>query len=193
MALEDNPDFRVLPDKDKKFIYHLLKGRTAKEAYKLTHPTATKRSCETKGSQLRQKYKHFVEESLSQGGLLEGVNKRVVENLVAMAFADTGELLDEQGRPRSLKDIPPNLRRCITEFEIDGEHIRYKLTGKLKSLETLAKITRLTENSPAVQVEVITESQRDAKLDSILVNALKREQLELPHGQVIVKKAEDSE
>ena len=177
MALEDDEEYKALKrDAHKLFLSNLMRGKNATEAYKLSFPDAAHSTAQQKGHTLKKKYAHILERHLQLPlEALKDVQKATLDNLALMAFADVGGLVDEENNAIPLKALPQPLRMAITEIEIERGRVRYKLSGKVKALEMLSRITRLDEPQPAVSIGVITTEERDAKIKEILVNALKRE------------------
>ena len=87
--------------------------------------------------------------------LQEAIKKRndvtvdqIVKELTTIAFFDPAELFDENGNFKSVKDMPENVRRAISEVKVEEIVINkeasrvkttYKLHSKNDSIEKLAK------------------------------------------------------
>jgi len=176
MSIEEHPDFKKAKESHQRFMLAIAAGHNATKAYELCYPNASKATCTSKGHTLKNKYSHILaQQSIVSTATLERIGNQTLENIALMAFADPAELFDEQGKPRQLKDIPKNLRLSLSEVEIDGDRVRYKMGGKQRSLEILAKAVKLFDDKSEINISLITEEQRDNKIREILINAVKRE------------------
>lgn len=177
MAIEDDPEWKsIKKNSHKQFISFMLAGKNSTEAYALSFPNASRKTAGQHGHQLKNKYKDILARQAPIPSVaLERVASQTLENLTLMAFADVVDMVDEHGKPRALQDIPKPLRMAITEVEIDGERVKYKVGGKAKAIEILARIARLTENDPKIEITMITEEERQSKLREIVINAMRRE------------------
>jgi phage terminase small subunit len=73
---------------------------------------------------------------------------RIIRELMLVAYADPVDLLDIDGNPVPLHQLPPEIRRAIASIELEKvtDHegtkthvVRYKLVPKTPSLELLGK------------------------------------------------------
>lgn len=170
------PQYLKLNPEQQIFTSGVISGLTLQEAYHAAYPQAGPKTVASKAYKLikNENVAYCVREAkrdLAAG--LEATQIATIESIKEMAFADPQEFMKVDGTPRKLKDVPKELRACITEVEFDGDKVKYKLTGKLKALELLAKMCRLTESqSTQVQVNIMTENERDDKIKEILVKAI---------------------
>lgn len=179
MSLENDEEYRKLKDTHKRFISHLLSGKNATESYSLVFPNASRATAGQHGWKLKDKYKELIAKWTPIPSVaLERVASQTLENLTLMAFADVADMVDKDGKPKALSDIPKPLRMAITEVEIDGDRVKYKVGGKAKALELLAKISRITNDQPQVEITMISEEERQSRLKEIVVKALQREEEE---------------
>lgn len=91
----------------------------------------------------------------------------VIRELLRLGFSDIGELFDESGALRPLREIPEQARRAIASIEVveerdkDGETLgvvrKVKLWDKTKALEALGRHLKLftdkVEHSGRVEIE----------------------------------------
>ena len=176
MALEDDKEWKAIKrETHKVFLSNLLRGKTATESYQIAFPTANKVQAGKKGYELKKRYELLLERHAPIPPLaLESVANKTLENLSIMAFADVGELTDSNGKPLPLKEIPAGLRMAITEVEISGKRVKYKIGGKVKALEILSRVARLHEDKTEINISLITEEERDNKIKEIVVRAMDR-------------------
>lgn len=176
MAIEDEEEFILAKKPHKLFMLNILKGMNATEAYSQAFPKAKRSTAATHGWILKKKYEGLLSRHiLINSTQLERLANETLANLVLMAFADVGDIVDELGKARALKDIPKPLRMTITEIEMDNNKVKYKMTGKLKALELLTKIVRLSNDAPQTEINIISDEERKQKIKEIIYNATNRE------------------
>lgn len=180
MALEDDEDYKAIKvEGHKKFIVNVLKGNNPTTAYALAYPHQKHSAALAKASGLRKKYGHIIERNAPLDSVkLERVANQTLHHLTLMAFADLGEMIDGNGEVKPIHLIPKPIRMAITEVEVDGSKVKYKLGGKMKALEVLSKVARLHSETPEINISLITEEERDSKIKEIVVAAMKREEPE---------------
>lgn len=105
--------------------------------------------------------------------------ERILLELFRMATVDIGEAYDELGQLKPIKEIPEDVRRCITGVEVDeimagegdqrqviGFNKKIKFTSKEKANELLAKYFKLLtdkiEHSGKVSLEDLIAGSNDA-------------------------------
>ena len=176
MSLHDDPEWRAIKkDTHKQFIQNILLGKSATEAYALSFPNSNRSTAAQKGHQLKNKYSDLIaRQSYIPSIAIERVANKTLENLMLLAFADIGDMVDANGVPKPIHDIPKPLRMAITEVEIDGDRVKYKVTGRTKALELLAKITKIDNPQPQIEINMISEEERKQKLMQILTVAANR-------------------
>lgn len=175
MKLEDDEEYINAKPQHQVFIHNLLKGNTLTKAYQLAYPTANERTAATKGCQLKKKFSGLLDRvQMINEETLEKVSNQTLHNLTLMAFADLGEIVEKNGTPKPLYKIPRHIRMAITEVEIEGKRVKYKVGGKLKALEILSKIARLQNDNNEINISLITEEERNSKIREIVVNAMNR-------------------
>lgn len=81
---------------------------------------------------------------------------RVIRELAAVAFADIGDVLDEDGRLLPWSEIPPPARRAIARITVrrcrDGsETVTVVMRPKLAALDKLARHLGLYRKAPAAR------------------------------------------
>ena len=163
----------------KEFVSHLLAGDNGIDAYMKAYPRVKYSTANSKASILYNK--DYIQQVLQLANRdkvasIEEAGIKTIQQLQNMAFADVGGVIDmATGKPKALADLPPALRQSISEVEIDGDRVKYKLGGKIKSLELLAKITKLTDAAATqVNIQILNESERDEKIQQILIKAITR-------------------
>lgn len=177
MALEDDEDYKkIKSERHKNFIVNVLKGHNSTTAYRMAYPHQKASMALSHSSNLRKKYGHIIERNAPLDSVkLERVASLTLHHLQQMAFADLGEMIDSKGEVKPVHLIPKPLRMAITEVEVDGGKIKYKLGGKMKALEVLSKVARLHSEVPEINISLITEEERDRQIKEIVVGALARE------------------
>ena len=171
MSLSDDPDFKKIKVEGyKQFLTNLLAGHNGIKSYQMAYPNASPKTAGVKATQLKKKYGHILERNAPiNPDTIEDVANETLHNLKLMAFADIGKMVDKEGVPLPLQKIPKEIRMAITEIEVEGNKLKYKVGGKLKALEVLAKIARLHQPETAsVNIELITEEERNSRLKEIV-------------------------
>ena len=178
MALEDDEDYKKIKVQGHRdFIANVLKGNNPTQAYALAYPNQKHSAALTKGSLLKKKYGHIIERNAPLDSVrLDKVANQTLHHLTLMAFADLGEMLDKNGEIKPIHLVPKHIRMAITEVEVDGNKIKYKMGGKIKALEVLSKVARLHQEAPEINISLITEEERDSKIKDIVVRAMKRDE-----------------
>lgn len=178
MALEDDEDYKAIKSEGhKRFIVNVLKGNNPTNAYRLAYPNHKYTVALTKASVLNKKYGHIIERNAPIDSVkLEKIANQTLHHLTLMAFADLGDMIDKNGEVKPVHLIPKPIRMAITEIEVDGNKIKYKMGGKIKALEVLSKVARLHSEQPEVNISLITEEERDSKIKEIVVRAMKRDE-----------------
>jgi hypothetical protein len=176
MALRDDPEFLAIPQKHQELVALLVDGITPTVAYGRLYPNASHSSCKKKGSHYNIKYKNIIlRNSPMQFVDIKKIADQTLKNLTLMAFADVGEIFDGYGKVRTIKEMPKELRMCVTEIEVEGDRVKYKLNGKMEAVKCLAKISRLAPETTAIQVNLISEEEKAKRIQEILITALQRE------------------
>ena len=178
MSLSDDPDFKKIKVEGyRQFLTNLLAGHNGIKSYQMAYPNASPKTAGVKATQLKKKFGHILERnSPINPDRIEDVANQTLHNLSLMAFADLGQMVDAKGMPLPLQQVPVEIRMAITEIEVDGEKLKYKVGGKIKALEILAKIARLHQPETAsVNIELITEEERNSRLKEIVISAMTRE------------------
>mgnify|MGYP003352953318 CR=1 FL=1 len=163
MSLSDDPDFKKIKVEGyRQFLTNLLAGHNGIKSYQMAYPNASYRAAGVKATQLKKKYGHILERNAPLNpDKIEDVANETLHNLSLMAFADIGKMVDKEGVPLPLQQIPREVRMAITEIEVEGGRLKYRVGGKLKALEILAKIARLHQPETAsVNIELISEEER---------------------------------
>jgi len=175
MALEDDEEYQNLKPVHQAFVHGILTGKNATDAYSLAFPKANRKTAGVKGSVLKAKFADLIERNAPINlDKIDKVANATLNNLTLMAFADLKDMVDESGIPKKLHKMPKSLRMAITEVEVEGEKIKYKIGGKTKAMELLAKIAKLHVEQPQIDISIITEEERDSKIKEIVVNAMSR-------------------
>ena len=178
MSIEKDPEYIALPETHKKFINNLYQGQSATEAYKGAFPNASRATAATRGGNLKKKYEPlFQKHALVPSIALERIASKTLENLQAMAFADPKDMM----RGKSLKPIsemPEALRMAISEVQVDGDKMSFKLGGRIKALEILARMCNMGNEGQEVAVKIMTDEEKIGKLRELVVAVRKREGLD---------------
>ena len=175
MALEDDPEYQALPNKQKMFLFNLLSGKNATDSYALAYPKANRKSAGQHGYELKKRFSNIIERnSPILVDKIEKVANETLHNLTLMAFADIGNMFDENNQLKSIHDMPKSLRMAVTEVEVEGDKIKYKMGGRIKALEILSKVARLHNEQPEMHISLITEEERDSKIKEIVLRAQAR-------------------
>lgn len=174
-SITDDPEYLIAKDSHKQFITHILNGKNNTEAYALAFPNASRPVCGSKGAVLRAKYEPLINRYVPlTPEHINKISEETIGNLTLMAFADVSEMFDKAGKPLPVKQMPKAIRMGITEVEVRNNKVSYKIGGKLKALEILAKIARLTDNQPEVSITIMTEEEKENKIKELLVRAVRR-------------------
>lgn len=174
-SITEDPEYQMAKESHKQFINGILNGKSNTDAYALAFPKASRPVCGSKGAVLRAKYEPLLNRYVPLTP--EQVNKitdETIGNLTLMAFADVSDMFDKHGKPLPVKKMPKAIRMGITEVEVRNNKVSYKMGGKLKALEILAKVARLTEEKTEVSITLMTEEEKNAKIKEILVRAVAR-------------------
>lgn len=175
-SITEDPEYLMAKDSHKEFITHILNGKSNTDAYALAFPKASRPVCGSKGAVLRAKYEPLINRYVPLTP--EHINKisdETIGNLTLMAFADVSEMFDKNGKPLPVKKMPKAIRMGITEVEVRNNKVSYKMGGKLKALELLAKVARLTEDKTEVSITLMSEEEKNARIREILVRAVSRD------------------
>jgi len=176
MARKIEEEFDKLKPTHKEFITNILNGKSATESYALAFPNASRKTAGVKGHKLKTQYAHIIASSTQTNpDLVRDIAEQTIANLTLMAFADTSLMFDKKGMLKPLSSIPKEIRMSITEIEVKGKKVSYKIGGKLKALEILAKVARLTESQPEVSITIMTEEEKEKRIKEILVQAVRRD------------------
>ena len=168
-------EFEKLKPSHQEFITHILEGKNATESYALAFPNANRKTAGVKGHKLKNQYSHIIaDRTRTNPDLVREIAEQTIANLTLMAFADTSLMFDKKGMLKPLNQIPKEIRMSITEIEVKGKKVSYKIGGKLKALEILAKVARLTDQQPEVSITIMTEEEKQNRIREILVQAVGR-------------------
>jgi hypothetical protein len=176
MSLSDDEDYKKIKiEAHKQFILNIMKGHNATESYALAFPNAGRKTAGVKGYKLKNQYMDIIERNAPiNPDKIEDVANQTLHNLTLMAFADLGKMVNAKGVPLPLHKVPKEIRMAITEIEVEGNKLKYKVGGKLKALEVLSKIARLNAPETEININLINEEERDSKIKEIIVRAMNR-------------------
>jgi len=179
MAIESDPAFLKLKEGHQIFVVKVLQGFNYTQAYLMANLPGCKNANKLSISKLASKtynrpdIKALIDrETRLRGSRIEEAAAKTTENLHSLAFADVGDLWDDNGQMRAIKDLPTPLRQAITELEIEDGKVKVKFNGKLKAIEILGRMTNLVKEAP--QVHFITTETRNARLKEIFESAAAR-------------------
>lgn len=108
----------------------------------------------------------------NKGVFAEPTAQRVLQELMAIAFFDPKDLLNDDGSPRALSDIPENARRCIAgiEFAMEGKGEdavtvkKIKITDKHKALENIGRYLAMFTDKLKLDVPAQLDNMDDEQL-----------------------------
>jgi hypothetical protein len=180
MSLADDEEYKAIKiEAHKQFILNIMKGHNATESYSLAFPNAGRKTAGVKGYKLKNQYANIIERNAPiNPDKIEDVANQTLHNLTLMAFADLGKMVNAKGVPLPLHKVPKEIRMAITEIEVEGNKLKYKVGGKLKALEVLSKIARLNAPETEINISLINEEERDSKIREIVVRAMNRNEEE---------------
>jgi len=73
----------------------------------------------------------------------------VLRELARLALADIAQAFDEEGALRPIRDMPEDVRRAISSYEVDADgKVKVKFWSKPQTLESLGKHLRLFGDTP---------------------------------------------
>lgn len=182
LTIADDPEYKAIKlETHKQFLRNIMQGYNPTEAYLRAFPNATNRKKAGQSAyKLKERYADLLNRNLPLDQVaIARVANRTLQNLENMAFADVGELLDADGKPLPLKQVPPHIRMAISKIKIGPEGVEYELAGKVKSLEVLSRVARIDGKNTNINIAHINVEDRDARLAEILVRAQAREQRSL--------------
>jgi hypothetical protein len=177
-GIEEDPEYKNLKPLHKQFITLVLNGKSITDAYAELYPNAsTRKIAGCKGSTLAKKYAPLIDryKPLTSEAIKQ-IGEQTISNLTLMAFADLQDMFSKDGKLLPIKKMPIGIRMGITEVEVKGNKVSYKMGGKVKALEILAKVARLTDNVPEVSITIMTEEEKENKIREILVKAVGRDE-----------------
>jgi phage terminase small subunit len=164
-------DKDALNDQQERFCLEYLKDLNGKQA--AIRAGYSEASAESQASRLLSNAKvasRVAELKAKQFGQIELSAARVLQELARLAMVDLSEAYDENGRLKSMKEIPEEVRRAIAgvevfeEFEGRGEDrvkvgdtVKVKLFDKTRALELLAKHFKLLTDKVDLNVRVTLE------------------------------------
>lgn len=112
-----------LTDKHQVFAdaYLVDPERNAARAYKVAHPRASAATAETNGPRLLKNpnvaaylARHTRAATEQTGVTVE----RIMREIACVALSDPAAVLDEDGRPLKMRDMPDDVRRAIASYEV---------------------------------------------------------------------------
>jgi hypothetical protein len=175
-GIEQDPEYKNLKPKHREFITLVLNGKSYSDAYAELYPNAsTRKIAGCKGSLLAKKYAPLINRYKPlTPEMVKQIGEETIANLTLMAFADMEDMFGKDGKLLPIKKMPKAIRMGITEVEVKGNKVSYKVGGKVKALEILAKVARLTETQPEVSITIMTEEEKQNRIREILVQAVGR-------------------
>ena len=139
----------MLRKTQQKFVEGILKGLTQEQAYihaGYKHRGKGIRSCASQvmtNSNIQAAIKKAEKPALKK---VEASVERSMQELALIAYNDPVELMDPEGNPKPISEIPENSRRAlqyiqhISHSAKGGDHlvkVHYKLHDKVKALSTI--------------------------------------------------------
>ena len=174
-GIETDPEYKKAKDTHKQFITLVLNGKSYTDAYSQVFPNASHNVAGSKGSILAKKYAPLMNRYMPLTPEdIKQIGEETIGNLTLMAFADLQDMFGKDGKLLPVKKMPKAIRMGITEVEVKGSKVSYKMGGKLKALEILAKVARLTETQPEISITIMTEEEKENRIREILVQAVRR-------------------
>jgi hypothetical protein len=141
-----------LPRRYKRFIDELVSGSTVTDAMRAAGSKS--RHARTIGHRLlkSQEMQDALRERTHQAVLDMGVrHERVVQELYWVATCDPRKLVNGEGVPIKLQDLPADIAACIASIDIEdisingasGTRYKYKFIDKTKALDKLGVYLKL--------------------------------------------------
>jgi phage terminase small subunit len=131
-----------------RFKNNILKGMNGKAAYIAAGYKARGAAAEAAASRLLRKGKmrSVIEKAQKRASdRAEATHERILREEMRLAYFDPAGLVDDNGKPLRLHELPEDVRRAIAGLEVveqaDGTlKFKYRFNDKGRSLERLEKI-----------------------------------------------------
>jgi phage terminase small subunit len=162
------PRSEGLTPEQQRFVDEYLIDLNGTQAYRRAYPGVAYTTARTESSRLLANPNIRREVEAAKAARSERTQitaDRVLEAVALVAFADPLDLTDADGRPRPLRQIPPELRAAIAGVKVRRETVRrvtlgddstetksevveYKLNDRLGALEKLFRHLGLSQEIP---------------------------------------------
>lgn len=142
------PRTEGLTPEQQRFVDEYLVDLNATHAYRRAFPGATYRTANKEGPKLRVKpgIREEIDTAITARAERTQITAdRVLEASARIAFADPLELTDDDGRPRPMRQVPPELRAALAGVKVrTGRIRRHTCTASKTALSAPTATTRLT-------------------------------------------------
>lgn len=160
-ASTKRPQNEGLRDKERIFVREYLKDMSGRRAAIAAGYAETSADYTARDMLANPRIQAVIEKHLgARFAKLELEADDVIRELKCLAFVDPAEIVGEDGAPKELQDIRPNVRRAIAsvkhQLSADGVTREVKLCDKLGALTTLAKYFGLLQDKLEHSGEVKT-------------------------------------
>ena len=100
---------------------------------------------------------------------------RVLAELARSAFADPAGAFTETGAIRPIHDMPEDVRRAISSYEIDADGaVKVKFWSKPQTLEALGRHLKLFDRAGEEPIETLTPEERARRVVELVQRAKAR-------------------
>lgn len=167
-----------LTEAQERFCAEYWKCRNASHAYRLAYnaarakpSTVHRRAAELlKNGKVAARISGMQDMADAQFGHMA---RRVIEELALVAFSDVGELVDEFGFFRNLRDLPRSVTAALAAVTVKATGgapvVSFRLADKLRALALLIQILGIRESPDrdAEEFSSLTDAELDAELERL--------------------------
>ncbi|MEF8734824.1 MAG: terminase small subunit [Candidatus Accumulibacter meliphilus] len=152
-----------LTPQQENFAQEVVSGETLSDAYRASYKTArmTAKQIHEEASRLAANPKVATRIRAMQAAAAEIATLKaadILREVKALALADIGGIMNEDGQLKLLHELPPELRRAVASFEVDKDGVvKYRFWNKLDALEKAMKHLGLYEKDNDQQANPLRE------------------------------------
>jgi len=152
-----------LTPQQENFAQEVVSGETLSDAYRASYRTArmTAKQIHEEASRLAANPKVATRIRAMQAAAAEIATLKaadILREVKALALADIGGIMNEDGQLKLLHELPPELRRAVASFEVDKDGVvKYRFWNKLDALEKAMKHLGLYEKDNNQQANPLRE------------------------------------
>nr|WP_248595540.1 terminase small subunit [Candidatus Accumulibacter phosphatis] len=152
-----------LTPQQENFAQEVVSGETLSDAYRASYKTArmTAKQIHEEASRLAANPKVATRLRAMQATAAEIATLKaadILREVKALALADIGGIMNEDGQLKLLHELPPELRRAVASFEVDKDGVvKYRFWNKLDALEKAMKHLGLYEKDNDQQANPLRE------------------------------------